>query len=190
MFRYLFDVCTVVYRWLAWPIIGAIVFVGTSALFNPEYSGTERVLGFLSGSASVVGGMILGVLWYEKVIFKTIYEVPRAVYWRIKGWATRGWGRFLRDAVLFGLYLFGAYYLVAWVFPAFVHHPAFDLGRTVGICAVILRQIVLSYAREQLRFGFLDRMQPYVTKSGHERTLELLKTMDVPPELLRPSQPL
>jgi len=76
---------------------------------------------------------------------------------------------------------------VAWVFPAFVHHPAFDIGRLVGIGAVILRQMVSSYARGQLRFCFLDRMQPYVTKAGYERTLELLEKMHVPPELLQPS---
>ena len=189
MIRYLFDVCTVVYRWLAWPILGAIVLVAIAALTNPAYSGTERLLGFLSGSASVVGGIVLGVLWYEMVIFQTFYYVPRAIYWRTKGWATGGWGQFLLHAVRWGLYLTGAYYAVEWVFPDFVHHGAFDMGRLVGICAVILRQIISSYARGQLRFVFLDRMQPYVTKPGYERTLELLKAMDVPPELLRPSHP-
>ena len=67
MIRYLFHICTVDYRWLVWPITGALVLVAIAALFNPEYSGTERVLGFLSGSASVGGGIVLGVLWYEKV---------------------------------------------------------------------------------------------------------------------------
>ncbi len=100
MIRYLFHVCTVVYRWLAWPIIGAIVLVAIAALFNPEYSGTERVLGFLSGSASVVGGIVLGVLWYETVIFQALYDVPRAIYWRSKGWATGGLGAFSSERVL------------------------------------------------------------------------------------------
>ena len=186
MIRYLIDNCTIVYRWLFWPIIGAIVLVAISALTNTEYSGIERVLGFLSGSASVVGGIILCVLWYEKVIFQTLYLVPRAIYWRNKGWATGGWEQFLLHAVQWGLYLTGAYYLVAWVFPAYVHHPTFDMGRVIGIGAVILRQMVSSYARDQVRFSFLDRMQPYVTKIGYERTLELLKPMDVPPELSRP----
>ena len=188
MIRYLIDNCTIVYRWLFWPIIGAIVLVAISALTNTEYSGIERVLGFLSGSASVVGGIILCVLWYEKVIFQTLYLFPRAIYWRNKGWATGGWEQFLLHAVQWGLYLTGAYYLVAWVFPAYVHHPTFDMGRVIGIGAVILRQMVSSYARDQVRFSFLDRMQPYVTKIGYERTLELLKPMDVPPELLRPPQ--
>jgi len=187
MVRYLFDVCTVVYRWLVWPIIGAIIFVATAAWFNPKYSGIERVFGFLSGSASVVGGIVLGVLWYEKVIFPTLYDVPRSIYWWSKGWAVGGWGYFLLSAFWSGLYLTGVYYLVAWVFPAYVDHPAFDLGRLVGIGAVILRQLVSSYAREQLRFCFIDRMQPYVTKAGYEKTLELLDKMHVSPELLQSS---
>ena len=67
MIRYLFHSCTVGYKWLVWPVTVALVLVARAALFTPEYSGTERVLGFLSGSASVVGGIVLGVLWYEKV---------------------------------------------------------------------------------------------------------------------------
>jgi len=177
----------VIYRWLVWPITGAIVLVAILALFNPEYSDTEGVLGFLWGSASAVGGLVLGVLWYEKVIFPILYDVPRSIYWQSKGWATGGWGHFLLSAFWSGFYLAGAYYLVAWVFPEFVHHLAFHLGRLVGIGAVILRQLVSSYARGQLRFCFIDRMQSYVTKTGHERTLELLEKMHVPAELLQPA---
>jgi len=66
MIRVLFHICTVGYRWLVWPITGALALVAIAALFNPEYSGTERVLGFLSGSASVVGGIVPGVRWYRR----------------------------------------------------------------------------------------------------------------------------
>lgn len=189
MILYLFNVCTVLYRWLAWPILGAVVVIAFSAFLNPNYSATERVIGFLSGSASVIGGIILGVLWYEMVIFQVIYDFPRAIYWKIKGLATGGWGEVLLHAFVWGLCLSAAFYLADQFIPAFVNHPAFDIGRLIGIGAVILRQIVSSHARGQLRFCFLDRMRPYVTEAGYERTLELLEKIHIPTELLQPSHP-
>ncbi|TKS63034.1 MAG: hypothetical protein EWM73_01846 [Nitrospira sp.] len=66
MIRYLFHSCTVGYKWLVWPVTVALVLVARAALFTPEYSDAKRVLGFLSGSASVVGGIVPGVRWYRR----------------------------------------------------------------------------------------------------------------------------
>src|SRR2546425_3348215 len=115
-------------------------------------------------------GLFYGAFWFDFVLLSLCYGFPRALYWRVKGWARRGWGWYLASAGFWAGIVTMIYYLFSWLAPSLFdtvfQSDTFNLCRIGGIAFGLGRQLFFSNARNERRACFIQWMTPYLTETG------------------------